>query len=260
MRRFSLFVVLSIFAVIASGQSAGGPQFDAVSIKPSAPDARGGGFNLSPGHLQAKNQNLRDLVEFAWDLKDYQVSGGPSWAESEHYGVLATFPAATSKGDRARMMQSMLAERFGLVVRQDSKEVSGYALVTGKNGPKLHSPGNEEPGMMLGRSRATGQRTLTATSQTMANLASILSDIMGRPVENRTSVEGKFDFSVAWTPDAVDGGTGATGGKVAAPPENSELGPTIFTALQETVGLKLESARVKVPVVVIEKAEKPSAN
>lgn len=249
-----------MFAAVAVAQPAGEPQFDAVSIKPSAPDARGGGYNLSPGRLNGKNQSLRDLVEFGWDLKDYQVSGGPSWVESEHYEVLATFPASTSHADRARMMQTMLAARFGLVVHQDSKEVSGYALITTKNGPKLHAPGNEEPGMMLGRSRATGQRTLTATSQPMANLASILSDIMGRPVEDRTGIEGKFDFSMSWTPDAVDGGTGATGGKVLPPPENNEPGPTVFTALQETLGVKLETAKVKVPVVVIEKAEKPTAN
>jgi len=73
-------------------------------------------------------------------------------------------------------------------------------------------------------------------------------------------VEGKFDFSMAWTPDAVDGGAGATGGKVLPPPENNEPGPTIFTALQESLGLKLETARVNVPIVVIEKAEKPTGN
>jgi uncharacterized protein (TIGR03435 family) len=255
MRRFWAFGILSVFAGLALAQT-----FDAVSIKPSPPDARGGGYNLSPGHLNAKNQSLRDLVEFGWDLHDYQVSGGPSWVESERYEVLATFPAGTSNADRAKMMQAMLADRFGLVVHQDSKEVSGYVLITAKNGPKLHAPGSEEPGMMMGRSRATGQRTLTATSQPMANLASILSGIMGRPVEDRTGVEGKFDFAMSWTPDAVDGGTGATGGKVLPPPEHNEPGPTIFTALQETLGLKLDSAKVKVPVVVIEKAEKPTAN
>jgi len=255
MRRFWLVGILSVFAALTSAQT-----FDAVSIKPSAPDARGGGFNLSPGHLNAKNQSLRDLVEFGWDLKDYQVSGGPSWVESEHYEVIATFPAATSRADRARMMQAMLADRFGLVVRHVSKEVSGYALIAAKGGPKLHAPGSEEPGMMLGRSRATGQRTLTATSQAIVNLASILSDIMGRPVEDRSGVDGKFDFSMAWTPDAVDGGTGAAGGKVLPPPENNEPGPSIFTALQETLGLKLESAKVKVPTVEIEKAEKPGSN
>jgi uncharacterized protein (TIGR03435 family) len=255
MRRFWLAGILSLFAALAAAQT-----FDAVSIKPSAPDARGGGYNLSQGHLNAKNQSLRDLVEFGWNLKDYQVSGGPSWVESERYEVLATFPAATPSADRARMMQAMLADRFGLVIRHDSKEVSGYALVAAKGGPKLHSPGNEEAGMMLGRSRATGQRTLTATSQTIVNLASILSDVMARPVEDRSAIEGKFDFSMSWTPDAVDGGTGATGGKVLPPPDNSEAGPTIFTALQETLGLKLEAARVKVPTVIIEKAEKPSAN
>jgi uncharacterized protein (TIGR03435 family) len=157
-------------------------------------------------------------------------------------------------------MQAMLADRFGLVVRHDSKEVSGYALVVAKGGPKLHTPGNEEPGMMMGRSRATGQRTLTATNQTMGGLSSLLSGIMARPVEDRTEIQGKFDFSMAWTPDAVDGGTAVKGGKEIPPPEQTQVGPTIFTALQEALGLKLETAKVNVPVVIIEKAEKPSAN
>ncbi len=260
MKRFPGLCIAAAYAVLATAQTATGPHFDAVSIKPSAPDARGGGYNLSPGRLNAKNQSLRDLVEFGWDLQDYQVSGGPSWVESERYEVLATFPPGTSGADRARMMQAMLADRFGLAIRQDSKDVSGYALVTAKNGPKLHPPGNEEPGMMLGRSRATGQRTLTATSQTIGNLASLLSGIMKRPVEDRTEIQGKFDFSMAWTPDAVDGGTGATGGKVLPAPENNEPGPTIFTALQEALGLRLETAKVNVPIMVIEKAERPTAN
>jgi len=255
MKRFWAVGILSAFAGLSAAQT-----FDAVSIKPSAPDARGGGYNLSPGHLNAKNQSLRDLVEFGWNLHDYQVSGGPSWVESECYEVLATFPSGTSNADRARMMQAMLAERFGLVVRHDSKEVSGFALAVAKDGPKLHAPGNETPGMMMGRNRATGQRTLTATSQSMAGLASILSDIMGRPVEDRTGVEGKFDFSMAWTPDAVDGGTAVKGGKALPPPDETQVGPTIFTALQETLGLKLQTAKVSVPVVIIEKAEKASAN
>jgi uncharacterized protein (TIGR03435 family) len=94
----------------------------------------------------------------------------------------------------------------------------------------------------------------------MRNLASILSDIMGRPVENRTGVDGKFDFAMAWTPDAVDGGTAVKGGKSVSPPDETQVGPTIFTALQERLGLKIETAKVSVPAVIIEKAEKPSAN
>ncbi|HEU5022707.1 MAG TPA: TIGR03435 family protein [Bryobacteraceae bacterium] len=255
MKRFCLPAILAAFAVLAAAQT-----FDAISIRPSAPDARGGGYNLSPGHLNAKNQTLRDLVEFGWDLHDYQVSGGPPWAQSEHYEVRATFPASTSDAARARMMQAMLADRFGLTVRHDSRQISGFALTLAKDRPKLHAPGNEEPGMMMGRSRVTGQRTLTATGQTMANLASLLSDIMGRPVDDRTGVEGKFDFTLQWTPDPVDGGTAVKGGKAVPAPEDPQLGPTIFTALEETLGLKLETAKVSVPAVIIEKAEKPSAN
>src|SRR5690348_5775144 len=98
---------------------AGSLQFEAVSIHPSALDARGGGFNLLPGRVNAKNQNLKDLVMFAWDLHDYQVSGGPRWTDTDRYEVVATFSGKLSNAQRAQMMQAMLTERFGLVIRHE---------------------------------------------------------------------------------------------------------------------------------------------
>src|SRR5580698_3680088 len=140
MKRFLLTGTLAVLAAqIVPGQSSSGnPAFDAVLIKPSAPDARGGGFNMSPGRLAAKNQSLKDLVRFAYDLHDYQVSGGLGWTDSERYEVVATFPGETTNERRAQMMQAMLADRFGLTIHRESKEVAGYALVAGKNGPKFH--------------------------------------------------------------------------------------------------------------------------
>ncbi len=237
------------------------PAFDAVSIKPSAPDTRGSGYRPSPGRLTMKNLTLKDLVEFAWKLHDYQLSGGPAWAATDRYDVIATFPADTSDARRALMMQTTLASRFALAVRHESKDVTGYALTVGKNGHKLHVADGADHELMLDRSPATGQRTLTAASAKLEDVASLLADLLQRPVVDKTELPGIFDFKLAWTPDS---GTDLPrkGGPDAPPPPAAETqqGPSLFTALQETLGLKLETSRITVPAIVIERAEKPTEN
>jgi uncharacterized protein (TIGR03435 family) len=259
MNRFLLLGVLAA-RIALSQPPQGNPAFDAVLIKPSAPDARGGGFNLSPGRLTAKNQSLKELVRFAYGIHDYQLSGGLGWTETERYEAVATFPGETTNARRAQMMQTMLADRFALAIHRESKEVAGYALVTGKNGSKLHAAESEQPGMMLGRSAISGQRTLNATKSRMTDLASILADLLGKPVDDKTGLEGLFDFAMEWTPDAVSERSLKPGAERQEPPSDGQTGPSIFTALQETLGLKLETKKVTVETVVIDHSEKPSAN
>ena len=251
-----------IFAVFAAGAAFAQdkPAFDAVSIKPSAPDARGSGYRPSPGRLTMKNLSLKDLVEFAWNLHDYQLSGGPGWAATDRYDLIASFPADTPDARRALMMQATLADRFALGVRQESKEISGYTLTVGKNGHKLHVADGTDHELMLGRSPATGQRTLTAGSAKMADVASLLADLLARPVVNKTDLQGLFDFKLAWTPDSGTDLPRKGGPEAPPPPAESEPGPSLFTALQETLGLKLETGKVTVETIVIERAEKPSEN
>lgn len=250
-------LALGVFAAFLVN-AADNPQFDAVSIHPSAPDARGGGYNISPNRLEVKNQTLKDMVKFAWDLQDYQVSGASGWMDGDHYQIEATFAPGTSTADRAKMMQAMLAERFGLTVHHEPKEVSGYALIVAKNGPKLEKSTATEPGMNLGRSRSSGLRTLTGTQAKMSNLTSLLAGLLNRPVEDKTALDGIYDFKMEWQQDpAIDSGFSPKGD---APPAADQSGPTIFTALQESLGLKLENAKQSVDAIVIDHAEKPSAN
>jgi bla regulator protein blaR1 len=252
-QRTSLLVFgLSLIATAAFGQ------FDAVSIKPGSPDARGGGFNLSPGRLNGKNVSLKDLVRFAYDIHDYQLSGGLSWTENDRYEVLASFPATTTTAQRAEMMQKMLEDRFALTVHRESKDVAGYALTVSKNGAKLHPPEDPQPGMMLGRNRTSGERTLHGVSATMQGLAGILADVLGRPVDDATGLARKFDFNMEWTPDK----TGEVNLRKDAPPPPAadQAGPTIFTALQEQLGLKLETKKIPVSAIVTDRAGKPGAN
>ena len=255
MKRIFVSGILAVQIVLSQT-----PAFDAVSIKPSAADARGGGFNLSPGRLTAKNQSLKELVRFAYDLHDYQLSGGLGWTDTERYEVVATFPGGTTNTQRARMMQTMLADRFALTVHRESKEVAGYALVMGKNGPKFHAAESEQPGMMLGRSATSGQRTLNANRAKMTELASILADLLGKPVEDKTGLEGIFDFAMEWTPDPVSERSLKPGAEKQEATGDGPIGPSIFTALQETLGLKLATKKVPVLALVIDHAEKPSSN
>jgi uncharacterized protein (TIGR03435 family) len=188
--------ILSATATHAQQQpdvnAADNPQFDTVSIHPSAPDARGGGYNIWPNRLEVNNQTLKDMVKFAYNLQDYQVSGASGWMDGDHYQIEATYPANSSNAARLKMMQAMLAERFGLTIHHEPKEVSGYALVVAKNGPKLEKSTGTELGMStnLGRSRSSGLRTLTGTQAKMSDLANLLAGLLNRPVEDSTALDG----------------------------------------------------------------------
>jgi len=253
-RALLLSALLSLMAVAAPGQ------FDAVSIKPSSPDARGGGFNMSPGRLNGRNVSLSELVSFAYGLHAYQLSGDSGWMDNDHYEVVATFPAATTDARRAVMLQTMLAERFALTIHRESKEVAGYALMAGRNGAKLQAPESAQHGMLLSRSPTSGQRTLHGTSATMADMAGILADVLGKPVEDATGIAGSFDFAMEWTPDPVSEVALRKGSGPQEPPPGEQTGPSIFTALQEQLGLKLETKKLPVEAIAIDHAEKPSGN
>jgi uncharacterized protein (TIGR03435 family) len=258
-------LVAGIFAALAvnTGLCQSNPdklEFEAVSIKPSPPNARGGGYNLSPGRLNAKNQSLKDLVKFSFDLQDYQVTGGPGWLDTDRYEIFATFPGATTATERGRMMQSMLADRFALAVHQESREVQGYALEVNRGGPKFHAAAPGEHSMMLGRSPATGERTLTATSASMAGLAEMLATIMRRPVEDKTGLNGIFDFAVEWTPDETQVGLAVPGKEPHEAPADGPIGLSLSAALQKTLGLTLKTQKAPVEVIVIDHAEKASVN
>src|SRR5579863_9406382 len=228
-------LVVAAFAILATnvlfGQSnTDKVEFGAVSIKPSLPGARGGGYNVSTGRLNAKNQSLRDLVKFAFGVQDYQVTGGPAWIDSERYELLATFPGETTNAERGRMMQAALTDRFALVVHRESKEVAGYTLVVARSGSKLQVVTPGQSSMMLGRS-ATGLRTLTATSAGMAGFATLLASLLGRPVEDQTGLTGVFDLAMEWSPDDTQMPLKSPAKEAVPESADSPIGLSLFTAL-----------------------------
>lgn len=266
------------------------PSFEVASIKPNH---SGGGMiriDNSPGRFRAINVTPKMLIQFAYSIKGPELSGGPSWIDSERFDIDAKLndnPDNWSKqrfqetGNRQKLMvQSLLAERFELKLAHQTKDLPVYALVVAKNGPKFQEsttpapdpaqandqgphpgqPGRGRTGIWIRRGE------LNMTDAPMSALASALSDQLGRRVFDETGLKGNFDLKLQWTPDEAQGAMamGAAGGPDGRPPGDSALppdtGPSIFTALEEQLGLKLTSRNRPLDTLVIEHIERPSEN
>jgi uncharacterized protein (TIGR03435 family) len=272
----------SLFALMAGclcAQSSPTPlTFEVASIKPSTGDDHRIAIQAQPGGgLRTTGTTLKFLLTFAYDVRDFQISGGPSWINSDRFDILAKTERAAGSDStpvdprtmsdaqmktmqeqmRARL-QALLAERFQLTLHRETKEQTVYALVVGKNGSKLpESDGKQSEGrrMMMGRGQVNGHGV------PLSMLANVLSNQVGRPVIDRTGLTGNFDIKLEWTPDPGQAGPfGPLPPGVDAPPPPDPNGPSLFTALGEQLGLRLESQKGPVEVLVIDKVEKPSEN
>jgi len=240
-----------VLLVVATGfaQTAA---FDVVSIKPAPPDAGERSLSEFPGpRLTTNNATLRMLVMFAYKMMPDQISGGPSWVESDGFDVdaKASNPKATPAQLR-QMVQAMLADRFQLQVHRATRELPIYALVQAKGGMKL-AVSHDETGNTGVRIEGPGR--VTGVRGTMAMLAGALSKPLQRQVVDQTGLTGAYTFKLQFTPDKsrkpnADGDP---------PPAD---GPSIFTALEEQLGLALKSTKGPVESIVIDRAVKPAAN
>jgi uncharacterized protein (TIGR03435 family) len=247
--------VVVLMSISVFGQSpATLPSFEAASIKPNKSGDRKVSIRRSPGRFTTSNTTLKMLITFAYDIRGHQLSGGPGWLDSDRYDIVAKADGANpSEAELKQMVQMMLADRFQLTIHRETKEMPVYALVVGKNGPKLHEAEGTGPQMSMGR----GQ--LTAKKVSMELFAKQLGNQLGRSVVDNTSLNGDFDFKLEWTPDSGQP-MGPKEGGVDGPAPADASGPTIFTAVQEQLGLKLEAQKGPVEILVIDRAEKASEN
>ena len=235
-----------------------GQAFEAASIKPNNTGKPGSGLSTYPNRIKVINSTLKFCVQVAWNVKDFQVSGGASWMDSERYDIDAVAANPFAKDEWRKMMQALLADRFGLVVHSETQDRQGYALVVAKSGPKLPPP-VDDPSVMFSRT-PSGDRTLKAPNISMKRLADALALPMGAIVVDQTGIEGQYDVSLQWTPDPNEPHLTKSGEPAPAAPTDAVPGPSIFTALQEKLGLRLEAKKVPVEVIVIERANRPSEN
>jgi len=255
-------------------------KFEVASIKPSDPSERGTIIQFAPGgRLVVKNAPLKSLVTLAYDVQDFQISGDPTWVSTARYDVTAKADAVTAEDDphkiktdeqrekfqqRQRMrIQALLADRFQLKIGRATKELPIYALKLAKNGPKLQES-KEEDGNQFQGVRMSRPGDVTAGKVGMQFLTRILAHSVGRPVIDQTGLTGKYDFKLEWTPDQNQpggfGGPGPGPDGALRPPPVDPNGPSIFTAIEEQLGLKLESQKGPVEMLTIDAVEKPSEN
>jgi len=249
----------ALFAATLSVVLGQAPVFEAASIKPNTSGRTGGGISLYPARIKIINSSLKFCVEVAWNVKDFQVSGGANWMDTDRYDIDAVAANPITREESRTMLQALLADRFGLTIHREMQDKPGYALVTGRNGAKLQPP-VDDPSVLFSRT-PSGDRTLNAPGVSMAQLAGALSSALGATVVDQTGIDGKFNISLQWTPDpASEPRMTKSGEPMPLPPPDATPGPSIFTVVQETLGLKLESKKVPVAVIVIVRANRPSEN
>jgi uncharacterized protein (TIGR03435 family) len=238
--------------------------YEVVSIRKS--QSADGSSRIGPGPMggvRAQNVTVLNLLVQAYDVRSYQFTGAPAWVQSDRFDINFTpdkpeapITKETSNqqldaqiGRNRQRLQAVLRDRFGLVLRAETKEMPIYALTIAKTGFKL-TP-NQDP--QARTSIRTSPKEITATAAPLAFLCRNLAGVLGRFVRDETGLEGRFDLTLKWTANLTP-----------QPPQSDqsvdEAGGSIFTALQEQLGLKLASKRGPVPVFAIEKIERPTEN
>lgn len=211
--------------------------FDVASVKPSVSPSGGGSLRWGPASVSARNVTLRRLVLQAYGLEQYyQILGGPAWSSADRYDVDAKAASAVAPDQLRQMLRALLSERFRLVTHREERQVSGYALVVGKKGPKVYHPGDA-------RNPATNPAHAQRLPVTMKNLAAYVAKMWDQPVVDETGLEGVYEVVLSW-PEERD-------------PDVTE---NMRRAL-EPEGLELEArSRVPVEYLVIDRASKPAPN
>ena len=241
-----VFLLLMAAPLVATPLSQWTISFEVASIRQN----RSGSPNtnirlLAGGRFEVVNATLKTLIRNAYDLLGFQLVGGPSWLDTEYYDIEAKTqdPGELTKENLPKLLQSLLADRFRLNTHWETRDGAVYSLTIDHNGPKFGpSTSTAQPGMNT--SKRPGRAKMIGVRQPMSLLASNLGNQLGRYVLDQTGLRGEYDFSLEWDPDQT---------------AESNL-PSIFAAVQESLGLKLEATRGPMPVLVIDRAEKASQN
>lgn len=242
--RVSKFAASLLFVGMASGQSP--HSFEVASIHRNLSGSLNTGIRTSEGgRLSITNASLKTLIRNAYGILSFQLAGEPSWIDTEMYDIEAKAETAGEipPAEFKMLLQSLLADRFHLKVHWETRESTVYALLVDKGGPKFRaSSGDLKPSMNTRKGAEKAQ--MTGTAETMAVLAGNLGNQLGRFAVDKTGLTGNYDFTLEWDLQASADSTG----------------PSLFTALKEQLGLKLESQKGPVELLVIDAAEKASEN
>jgi uncharacterized protein (TIGR03435 family) len=233
--------IVLMMGAVAYGQA---PAFDAATVKMGGPVVNGL-ININTGRIlngvvTLANATLSDCLKFAYSLTTDEQIAGPDWINQKmvRFEVTGKAPADTPDGQLMLMLQALLKERFQLAMHTEPREIQHYELVTGKNGPKL----KESAVNALDATGAARLDGIKSNRMTMNKLASLLSRMTRMPVIDKTGLAGYYQFDLKYADERQ--------------PVENQVGPSVFTAVQEQLGLKLESKKSPVDLLVIDRAEK----
>ena len=249
--RIVALVAMTVSVVRAQSGAEARLTFDVVSVKPNKSGEAALRFDIHPGRLVAVNMALKQFIRAAYTLQLYQIADAPGWVDSARFDITAVTsrnlatPTVWTPGKFAPlqlMMQSVLADRFKMIAHMERRDGAMYSLVLRSPDSSKLIPGVGACPPDCGMKIAAG--SLSAHNIPLAQFAELLSQQTGRLVTDSTGLAGGFDFEIHWTPDSVQ--------------QSTRDAPSLFTALQEQLGLKLEAARGPVDVLVIDHIEPPS--
>jgi uncharacterized protein (TIGR03435 family) len=256
MKSIRYTAILAAFAWLAAAQTPPAPSFDVASIKPSQAtagmrEAFRENVETSPGNLTMRNMRLSSCIKWAYSVQEYQVSG-PGWLTTQRFDIVAKPASPATEPELRTMLQSLLAERFKLALHRQTKEMTAFVLSVSKTGHKL-TP-SESPGPANIKPNKIGA---IAQGATVADLATMLSNFLRVPVLDETGLTGRFDATIDASPYIED--VIAMKPQPGGPPP--DLIGVIIRGLQEQLGLKLDSRKAAVDLLIIDRVERtPTEN
>ena len=249
--------ILSVLLLVSLFQ-----QFEVASIKRNVSDGLRVRFETPPGRLNAINAPLRFLIRQAYRVPESRIIGGPSWLDTDRFDVVATTPQAVT-GDAIReMLRALLKERFGLALHTETREMPIYVLKTrsaGALGPNMRPVTADcigrSPAMVAGKvqcgilvSPGSASSSLRGGGATLEHFVRLLGDFLDRPLIDETGLTGTFDLELEFA---------ALAGSGVAPTASVDDKPSLFTAIQNQLGLKLEAQRGRAEVWIVDAASPP---
>jgi len=244
--RFATTVILVLTtACVASSQTQ--PSFEAAAIHPDTVGASAGtGFDFNGTTLKVRNMTLQDLIRNAYRVQSDQIVGRPAWLDSDRYDIEAKTGGTEKIPPELfrTMLQNLLADRFGLKTHHEIRQMTVFVLLTDKGGAKLHENTDGGSGNQVNTDMTAGKAVLTVTRMSMGQLSGYIGNKLSRVVVDKTELKGVYDFILEWDPEQAPGETGAS----------------MFTGLREQLGLRLESQKAPVDVMVIDSVARPSEN
>lgn len=238
------------------------PSFDVATIKPNnSGAAQIQQLTINGRQFRVRNGSLGDLIGFAFNVQEKQIINAPDWLDKDRYDIEGTPDTEGAPNDKQvrGMLRKLLVERFGIKFHNDKKEMAAFVLTVAKGGPKLTPTEAKGPLPGMGFGPGAGGLSLRARNASMDDLCTFLQGlVLDRPVVNQTALSGKYDIVMTFTPD--DSQFSGHPPQLPKSADNAEPAPSLFEAMQQTLGLKLSSEKAQVQVVVLDHVEKPSAN